>query len=172
MTELIDCRKGIAQCQRAEFFAVAVEECVAAGFRTAAAVLGPAYRPSGRRFVGESTRPRHRASDTQGVRAWSKWFGRYLRDVGIKDRSKVFHSFRHGFKDALRSGKVGRELHDALTGHSTRGDVSQDYGSKDMTVRFGWETLAEAIAKAGYPGLDFTKLKRTAPQPSKQRHPR
>src|SRR5262249_47943511 len=31
--------------------------------------------------------------------AWSKWFGRYIRGLGIRNRDRVFHSFRHGFKD-------------------------------------------------------------------------
>ena len=32
-----------------------------------------------------------------------RWFGRYLRDEGgVTDKAKVFHSFRHTVKDALR----------------------------------------------------------------------
>ena len=50
-----------------------------------------------------------------GVAAWSKWFGRYLRAQGVTDTAKVFHSFRHSFKDALRRGEVNQEVHDALT---------------------------------------------------------
>ena len=53
-----------------------------------------------------------------GVKAWSKWFGRYLRAQGVTDTAKVFHSFRHSFKDALRRGEVNQEIHDALTGHA------------------------------------------------------
>jgi integrase len=34
--------------------------------------------------------------------AWSKWFGRYIRQLDINNKALVFHSFRHGFKDALR----------------------------------------------------------------------
>lgn len=45
--------------------------------------------------------------------AWSKWFGRYLRDtVGVSDSAKVFHSFRHGFKDAARAGSVAQDAAD------------------------------------------------------------
>jgi hypothetical protein len=43
------------------------------------------------------------APNTGGVKAWSKWFGRYIRELGITDTAKVFHSFRHNFKDALRT---------------------------------------------------------------------
>jgi integrase len=99
------------------------------------------------------------APDTSGVKAWSKWFGRYIRDIGITDKAKVFHSFRHNFKDALRMAEVSEEVHDALTGHSSRGEVSREYGTKDMTRRFGWQTLAKAVAKVAYSGLDLSRLR-------------
>ncbi len=44
-------------------------------------------------------------SDVEGqiAAAWSKWFGRYLRTTAkIESRTKVFHSFRHSFKDMAR----------------------------------------------------------------------
>jgi hypothetical protein len=42
----------------------------------------------------------------RAVQAWSKWFGGFFRKtVGIVDATKVFHSFRHGFKDAACSLK-------------------------------------------------------------------
>jgi len=54
--------------------------------------------------------------------SWSKWWGRYARDtVGIADRSKVFHSFRHLFKDTCRDAGILEEVHDALTGHKRGG---------------------------------------------------
>ena len=67
------------------------------------------------------------APDQAGaVQAWSKWFGRYLRNtVGVVDETKVFHSFRHGFKDAARAGGVPLETHDALMGQSSASSVSQ-----------------------------------------------
>jgi len=59
---------------------------------------------------------------------WSKWFGRYLRKtIGIKDRRKCFHSFRHGFKDACRLCGIPKEIHDSLTGHVSS-DVGDGYG--------------------------------------------
>jgi integrase len=39
------------------------------------------------------------------LKAWTKWFSRYLHSLGVTDDSKVFHSFRHTFKDALRAAK-------------------------------------------------------------------
>jgi integrase len=81
---------------------------------------------------------------------WSKWFGRYIRAQGIE--TPVFHSFRHGFKDALRAAKVDESINDALTGHSG-GGTGRKYGAKDMLRRYGAETLADAVAKVRYPGV-------------------
>jgi integrase len=63
----------------------------------------------------------------RNVKAWSQWFGRYKRRLGIKDRRKVFHSLRHTFKDLCRDADVPKEVHDRLTGH-TQGDAAWGYG--------------------------------------------
>jgi integrase len=99
--------------------------------------------------------------DQQGaLRAWSKWFGRYLRNaVGIADTAKVFHSFRHGFKDAARAAGVSQEVHDALTGHSHASTVSGGYGAKNMLARFGAKVLKSAVAKIAYADLDLSKVR-------------
>ncbi len=94
-----------------------------------------------------------------GVKAYSKWFGRYLRAQGVTDKAKVFHSFRHGFKDALRQGKVSQEVHDALTGHAQASTVSGGYGAKEMLARFGVKVLRAAVAKVAYPGLDLSSVR-------------
>src|SRR5260370_24424094 len=45
---------------------------------------------------------------------WSKWFSRLLREkVGITDRRKVFHSFRHTLK-RMRSEEHTSELQSHL----------------------------------------------------------
>lgn len=64
----------------------------------------------------------------QVAAAWSKWFGRWLRvKARIEDKRKVFHSFRHTFKDLSRDAEIPEETHDAFTGH--RGvAVSRRYG--------------------------------------------
>ena len=58
------------------------------------------------------------APGTTGARAWSKWFGRYIGAHGITEETKVFHSFRHTFIDALRAAGSSEELNSALVGHS------------------------------------------------------
>lgn len=88
---------------------------------------------------------------------WSKWFGRYLRSIGITNTGRVFHSFRHSFKDAARAAGVGEDINDALTGHSG-GGVGRQYGSKSMVRRFGLSQLHQAVAKVEYPGLDLSHL--------------
>jgi integrase len=93
--------------------------------------------------------------------AFSKWFGRYKRDLGIDNPSSVFHSFRHGFKDALRAAGVNEDVNDALTGHSGGNSVARGYGWKDMVRRFGFPTLYAAVDKVHYPGLDLRALRWT-----------
>jgi integrase len=89
---------------------------------------------------------------------WSKWFGRYIRNIGITNPASVFHSFRHGFKDALRAAGVDEDVNDALTGHVGPGTVARKYGAKEMVRRFGLERLASAVSQVQYPGLDLTNL--------------
>jgi integrase len=93
-----------------------------------------------------------------GVSAWTKWFSRYIRTNGVTDTRKVFHSFRHNFKDALRAAKVSEDLNDALTGHGTRGSVGRSYGSRDIVIRYGMPTLIEAVARVVYSNLDLSSV--------------
>ncbi len=68
--------------------------------------------------------------------AWSKWFGRYLRDRSgcfLEDRGLVFHGLRHTFKTLCRAARVPEDVHDALTGHSN-GAVGRRYGSMPTDV--------------------------------------
>jgi integrase len=89
---------------------------------------------------------------------WSKWFGRYKRSLGIDNENSVFHSFRHGFKDALRAAQVSEDINDALTGHAGGNRVARGYGWKDMVRRFGFPALRAAIEKVHYPGLDLSHV--------------
>lgn len=101
------------------------------------------------------------APDQRGaLRAWAKWWGRHLRnDVSVKDTNKVFHSFRHGFQDALRQATPDEELRDALAGRSSGKSVSRRYGAKAMLERWGVKALKGAIDKINYPGLDLSRVK-------------
>lgn len=80
---------------------------------------------------------------------WSKWFGRYLRtEIGITNRLKVFHSFRHTFKDACRRARIPEDIHDALTGHASQ-SVARNYGGE-----YPLQVLKEAIGNIRYDGLE------------------
>jgi integrase len=96
------------------------------------------------------------APGTTGAKAWSKWFGRFLRAHGVRDTAKVFHSLRHNFIDALRAASVSEEINRALVGHGD-GGVHAKYGAKEIARRFG-KRLAEAVAAVRYEGLDLSHL--------------
>ena len=79
---------------------------------------------------------------------WGEWFGPYLRKVcGITDKRKVFHSFRHTFKDYIRRARIAEGVQRQLMGHAGK-DVADDYGSG-----YDLHSLAEAIATYRVPGL-------------------
>ena len=75
---------------------------------------------------------------------WSKWFGRHLRKIGITSSSKVFHSYRHGLKDALRNVGVDEAVSDAITGH-LGASIGRSYGSG-----YNLNTLNDAVQKVNY----------------------
>lgn len=79
---------------------------------------------------------------------FSKWWGRYARDtIGITDKRKVFHSFRHTFKDACRNSGIHQEIHDTFTGH-TGNNVGSAYGTGASLKQ-----LARQIKELKYEGL-------------------
>jgi integrase len=83
---------------------------------------------------------------------FSKFFARFLDHVGIKDRKKVFHSFRHNYRDALREADLSIEKVRALGGWES-GKTEDHYGSGLRP-----STLAQAIADVRYPELDLSHL--------------
>ena len=93
--------------------------------------------------------------DSQGklTASFSKWWGRYARQHGGFDSSKVFHSFRHTAKDGFREGEVLEDLRDELMGHAPR-TVGESYGAGSSIKR-----LAEGMSRLTYPGLKLERLK-------------
>jgi integrase len=85
--------------------------------------------------------------------SFSQWWGRYARKHGITDKRKVFHSFRHAAKDALREGGVEEQISDAITGHAPQSE-GRKYGSAGVPIT----RLAEGISRLTYPGLDLNHL--------------
>ena len=79
---------------------------------------------------------------------WGEWFGPYLRKVcGVTDKRKVFHSFRHTFKDYTRRARMPEGVQRQIMGHAGK-DVADDYGSG-----YDLHSLAEAMASYRVPGL-------------------
>ncbi|MDM0071082.1 site-specific integrase [Variovorax sp. J31P207] len=60
--------------------------------------------------------------------AFSKWFGRHLDSLRITEKSKVFHSFRHLFKDLCRNAGLDDSAIDQICGHEP-GTVGGKYGA-------------------------------------------
>lgn len=73
--------------------------------------------------------------------AWSQWWGNYQgrKPIGITDTRKVFHSFRHLFKDMCRDAGISEDVHDALTGHAPGKSVGRSYGSGHSVARLDAE---------------------------------
>ncbi len=72
------------------------------------------------------------ASDATGYLSdpFSKWFARFLTKVGIPERRKTFHSFRHTYRDALREADISAERVRALGGWASgelRSDMARDF---------------------------------------------
>ena len=88
---------------------------------------------------------------------WSKWWGRWGRQrLGIKDRRRVFHSFRHSFKAACRRAGIQEETHDLLTGHGGEG-VGRSYGREEYSAELV-KTLAKAVRKIEYKGAGVAEV--------------
>ncbi|HZH11148.1 MAG TPA: site-specific integrase [Microvirga sp.] len=83
---------------------------------------------------------------------FSKWFGHFLDKVGITERRKGFHSFRHTFTDALLDAEIPQNRVRELGGWSGR-NTEDHYGSGTRA-----STLAREIAKVQYDGLDLQHL--------------
>lgn len=98
--------------------------------------------------------PRLRSAEgRQRTASFSQWFGRYIGKLGITDSRLVFHSSRHGFKDACRESGIPLEHHERFTGHANR-SVGDSYGGD----HFPLAPLAESMAKLHYDGLDLSHL--------------
>ncbi len=71
--------------------------------------------------------------------------GRWLRKIGVADKAKVLHSFRHRAQDRLRAAGVPEDVRWAILGHERR-TIASGYG-----VGFPVSKLKEAIDKIGGP---------------------
>ncbi|GEO17455.1 site-specific integrase [Microvirga aerophila] len=95
------------------------------------------------------------------VKAWTKWFGRYLGAHVVDHPAKTFHSFRHTFKRACREAGLSEEIHHALTGHSG-GGVGRRYGRErradgSLDRGISLQRLQREINKIAYSDLSLPR---------------
>ena len=75
-----------------------------------------------------------------------QWFGRYLKNLGIKKKRKNFHSFRHTVVNHLTAKQIYQPFIKELIGHS-HGTMTMDVygGRKPLEV-----LLHECVVKIDY----------------------
>lgn len=93
-----------------------------------------------RLLTGMKDSPKQKAANI------SKWFIRWLRDLGVDSTRTTFHSFRHNFETALKAKLPGADtLIDQIVGH-TPGSVGAEHYTDPLPIL----TKAEAIARIDY----------------------
>ena len=75
------------------------------------------------------------ASDGTYSSTFSKWFSRYLSNIGIKTDKTSFHSLRHNMKDFFRQIGESDELSENFMGRTT-GSTGEAYGSRYSIERY------------------------------------
>ena len=74
------------------------------------------------------------------------WFARYLDNLNITDKAKVFHSFRHTFETKAVEKRIPSEYQNAICGWTDRGVGQRVYAhKKDIRV------MLEELSKIEYP---------------------
>jgi len=98
--------------------------------------------------------------DKDGRRAKraSKWFRKFLGKIGVKKPSKLggAHRWRHTLTDALRLSGVDEYDIALVLGHKI--DVARMTGKYGREQSMRIEKRTELLAKAEYPGVDFSLL--------------
>ena len=100
--------------------------------------------------------------------AFGKFFGRYLRSLGIDDRRKVLYSLRHNMKDLLESAGMRSKYVKRFLGHASGdGAVTDGYGSdlplKRMARRFARVRFPEIPALPWQPAEKGRSRKKSKP---------
>jgi len=87
-------------------------------------------------------------ADGKRGHAFSKWWTRYRREIGVYESGLDYHSFRHGVTTKLFAAEVSDVFVDELTGHEGKGTSRAVY-TKEMPL----PKLYEAICKVEWPEL-------------------
>jgi integrase len=91
---------------------------------------------------------------------FQKWFNEeegFLDSIGVKRKKISFHSFRHGFRDALAESEVSEQVADALGGWKNELN-KKSAGSSVYGHGFSAGKLHENISKIKYKELDLSHL--------------
>ncbi len=115
------------------------------------------YVEAGRQAGDHFLFPDLKSKRDKRTASFSTWWGRHLNRIGITDKRKVFHSFRHTVKRQLRNARVDTALMNALQGHAVT-DVAGMYGRDEEGLGFALPVLAEAMEQLAYPDLDLSYL--------------
>lgn len=87
---------------------------------------------------------------------FSRHFRAYTSKVGITDKKKVFHSFRHGFISELQLNHVSLEIRQALAGHTPKTITESVYGTS-VSLEDLYEGIKTLDFKLDIPILENTK---------------
>ena len=83
----------------------------------------------------------------------SKWFGRFMNEIGLTDKKLVFHSFRHTVRTILRNNNCPEERVQRICGWEGERSLSAHYGTISIKV------LAQELnEKLVYEGLNLACL--------------
>lgn len=94
---------------------------------------------------------------------FSKWFGRFLKSVGVKNKKTTFHSLRHNFRDAMYKADISQDLARLLGGWSSS-SIDSNYGGGTSSVGVTAEDLFLQMEKVQYKGVDLSHIyKENAP---------
>jgi integrase len=104
-------------------------------------------RPKEGKLFGDITR----GADGYYSTNFSKKVNRHFKAIGVHGLRHKFHSLRHNFRDALRKGRVDREIGKALGGW-TRGntDAFDIYGNG-----FEVDELRDELSRVDYPRVTW-----------------
>lgn len=119
------------------------DEILAAGFMRFVASCDP----DGRLFSALE-----RSAKGNHSHNFSKWYGRFMDSIGYTDPALVFHSFRHGFRDACRDADIPEETAHALGGWATI-NQGQRYGNRGAVTN-----LNRALKRIEYAGFSLAAV--------------
>ncbi len=85
------------------------------------------------------------------AQAWSQWWTRYRRSIGVDKRWHGMHALRHTFKRQCRECDIPKDIHDAITGHPSA-DVAGHYGGQYPSQATGGRDEDAAVSGVGLVG--------------------